>query len=195
MLYYCVVCLFPTDGIIYLSFLLFFLYSVIYLAFLVIKIILKKYNNLSNNSNQLNDLMEEIDSMSGIQFETVLSHLFRSEGYDVKRTPKSRDYGADLVLRKGSDVIVVQAKRSSNHIGISAVNEIVGASGYYKANKKWVITNQFYTNAAIVQAHKNKVKLLDRDDLILMLRHYNKNSIKRKPIRKDISKEKNNLWR
>ncbi len=188
MLYFCVVCLFPTAEIIYLSYLLFFLYSVIYLAFLVIKIILNKYKNSFYNSNQLNALIKDIDSMSGIQFETVLSHLFRSEGYDVKLTPKSGDYGADLVLRKGSDVIVVQAKRYSDYIGISAVNEIIGASGYNKANKKWVITNQFYTNAAIVQAHKNKVKLLDRDDLILMLRNYNKNSDKRKPILKDISK-------
>ncbi|WP_281975779.1 restriction endonuclease [Halobacillus litoralis] len=188
LLYFCVVCLFPTAEIIYLSYLLFFLYSVIYLAFLVIKIILNKYKNSFYNSNQLNALIKDIDSMSGIQFETVLSHLFRSEGYDVKLTPKSGDYGADLVLRKGSDVIVVQAKRYSDYIGISAVNEIIGASGYNKANKKWVITNQFYTNAAIVQAHKNKVKLLDRDDLILMLRNYNKNSDKRKPILKDISK-------
>lgn len=134
--------------------------------------------------------MAEIDLMSGIQFEKVLSHLFESEGYDVKLTPKSRDYGADLVLRKKSDVIVVQAKRSSNKIGIPAVNEIVGASGYYNANHKWVITNQFYTNAAMVQAHKNKVMLLDRDDLLLMLRQYNKHSDKRKTIFRNMSKQK-----
>lgn len=132
--------------------------------------------------------MKEIDLMTGLQFKKILSHLFESEGYDVKLTPRSGDHGADLVLRKGSDIIVVQAKRYSNNIGISAVNEIVGASGYNKANKRWVITNQFYTKAAIVQAHKNKVKLLNRDDLILMLRRYNKNSGKRKFTLKDMSK-------
>lgn len=129
--------------------------------------------------------MSEIDQMSGVEFEELLYHLLGQQGYYVKLTPKSGDFGADLILRKGNDLIVVQAKRYSDNIGVTAINEVVGAAGYYKANKKWVVTNRYYTNAAIVQGHKNRVKLFDRNDLLLMLSAYNTPRKKRENQLKD----------
>ena len=55
--------------------------------------------------------IREIDQMDGMEFEEYLGALFSGRGYDVKYTPVSGDYGADLILKKGQDVIVVQAKR------------------------------------------------------------------------------------
>lgn len=40
----------------------------------------------------------EIDKMDGVQFEKYLGLLLRSQGYDVKVTKASGDFGADLML-------------------------------------------------------------------------------------------------
>ena len=55
--------------------------------------------------------MTEIDRMTGREFEEYLGNLFNNEGYRVTFTPATGDYGADLILKKDKEVIVVQAKR------------------------------------------------------------------------------------
>lgn len=113
--------------------------------------------------------IEEIDKMTGIQFEEFLRLLFMDFGYDVKRTPKSGDYGADLVLEKNQKRIVVQAKRYKSTVGIKAVQEVSSARLHYKAHETWVITNSTYTAAAKKLAESNKVRLIARDQLISIL--------------------------
>ncbi len=45
----------------------------------------------------------EIDNMSGIEFEKCLKHHFNRLGYKADTTSKSHDYGADLIMRNGSE--------------------------------------------------------------------------------------------
>ena len=110
--------------------------------------------------------MDYIDQMDGFQFEVYLKALFQKLGYKPEVTQKTGDYGADLVL-KGKNKIVIQAKRYSkkNKVGISAVQEVLGAKEYYRANEAWVITNSIFTPQARQLAKSSKVKLLDRVDL------------------------------
>lgn len=110
----------------------------------------------------------EIDQMSGIEFESYVGTLFESLGYRVTYTPTTGDYGADLILKKGKDVIVVQAKRYKNSIGITAVQEVIPALKMYHANAAWVISNSYYTKAAIKLAKINHVRMINRDELIQM---------------------------
>ena len=72
--------------------------------------------------------IHHIDQMDGIEFEDYLEALFGSQGYVVKRTPISHDYGADLILRKQSQSIAVQAKRYDTAVGLGAVQEDGDAS-------------------------------------------------------------------
>jgi restriction system protein len=104
--------------------------------------------------------------MSGEEFENYLSEHFRKIGYRVKLTPKSNDYGADLVLRKGGEKIVVQAKRYQSKVSNKAIQEIVGALGYYNAQKAMVVTNSYFTKNACDLARANGVELWDRNVLI-----------------------------
>lgn len=75
---------------------------------------------------------------------------------------------------------MVQAKRygEDKKVGVDAINEVVGAAGYYNATKKLVITNRYYTDAAKITAKRNGVIFLDRDDLIRMINQYNDAQIK-----------------
>lgn len=110
--------------------------------------------------------IEQIDIMNGVQFEEYLTELFKSLGYRVKNTPRSGDYGADLILRKNGRTIAIQAKRYKGNVGISAVQEIIGAQKYYNADDIWVVTNSYYSKSAINLGAVNNVRLIDREGLI-----------------------------
>lgn len=119
----------------------------------------------------------DIDKMDGIQFEHYLSTLFKSQGYNVKVTKATGDYGADLVLTKESEKIVVQAKRYSKNVGISAIQEISASKSYYNATRAWVVSNSFFTKSAIELAQSNSVELLDRKALIDLVLKVNPNGV------------------
>ncbi len=109
--------------------------------------------------------MREIDVMDGESFEVFLETLFERQGYKVHRTRYQGDFGADLVLSKAGVKTVVQAKRASNNVGVKAVQEVLGAKGYYKATEAVVVTNSKFTRAALQLAQANHVSLWDRDAL------------------------------
>lgn len=108
----------------------------------------------------------QVDKMTGVQFEEYLRILYSSAGYQVKTTPASGDFGADLILEKGGRRIAVQAKRYKTNVGIKAVQEIASAKTHYKANEAWVVTNSHFTKAADTLAESNGVKLVGREQLI-----------------------------
>lgn len=114
----------------------------------------------------LNSKIYQIDTMTGIEFENLLKYHFSNLGYKVKTTPTSSDYGADLILKNDESKIVVQAKRYKNKVGIKAVQEIIGAIGYYEADKGMVVTNSYFTTNAINLAKSNDIELWDRNKLI-----------------------------
>jgi restriction system protein len=106
--------------------------------------------------------MEQIDAMWGTDFEFYLAELFLAEGYDVRHTGRSGDYGADLLLRTSSALSVVQAKRTIKPVGQPAVREAVAARAHYGAQHAIVVTNAVFTPSAEVLAESNHVELWDR---------------------------------
>ncbi len=113
--------------------------------------------------------IKEIDQMTGEEFERYLGELFKRRGFKVSYTAASGDYGADLILKDGSNIIAVQAKRYSSTVGVKAVQEIIGAVRMYDATEAWVVTNNYFTKQAVKLADINEVYLIDRDELIDMI--------------------------
>lgn len=120
----------------------------------------KKYRHKLLNSG-----MDIVDKMTGEEFEKFLLVHFERLGYKVELTPKTGDYGADLILKKECK-IVVQAKRWTSRVGIEAIQQIIGAKEYYKADKCIVATNNYFTKNALNLADSSGVELWDRDKLI-----------------------------
>lgn len=110
--------------------------------------------------------LSEIDKMYGEEFEEYLKYHFEKLGYKAKTTPRSNDYGADLILTKDGDKIVVQAKRWNDPVGNTAVQEVVAAKAYYKANRAMVVTNSYFTSNARNLAAVNNVELWDRGNIV-----------------------------
>jgi len=109
--------------------------------------------------------VHHVDVMDGVNFERLLADRFRASGWRVTMTPKDSDYGADLILERRSDKVAVQAKRYTSTVGISAVQQVIGAIHHYKASRGMVVTNSHFTPNAIELAASADVELWDRDAL------------------------------
>ncbi len=109
--------------------------------------------------------IENIDTMSGEEFEIFLRDLFESLGYDASLTSKSGDQGADLILERYEKRKIVQAKRHSQKVSNKAIQEALGAVKYYDADEGLVITNSYFTDSAKKLARKSDIDLWDREKL------------------------------
>jgi HJR/Mrr/RecB family endonuclease len=108
--------------------------------------------------------------MCGHDFESFMKDVYSILGYKVEETKKSGDQGIDLIIKKHFKRIGVQLKRYSRPVGNSAVQEAVAGKKFYKLDKVCVLTNTSFTKSAIELAKANKVELIDREDLKILLK-------------------------
>jgi HJR/Mrr/RecB family endonuclease len=116
--------------------------------------------------------IDDVDQLEGYEFEAFLRELYSKMGYQVEQTRLSGDQGADLVVVKFGEKCVIQAKCYSGNVGNYAVQEIVAACSLYQAHKGMVVTNSYFTSAAIELAQANGVELVDRGGLQELIRKY-----------------------
>lgn len=125
--------------------------------------------------------IKEIDKMEGTAFEVFLSELYDGMGYYTEVTPNN-DFGIDVIIIKDKIKAGIQAKcyGEGRTVGVEAVNEVCGGAGYWKVQKKMVITNRFFTKKALITAKSNNVEMIDRDGLQFLIKEYQKISEQRK---------------
>ena len=109
--------------------------------------------------------LEGVDEMTGWEFERWLERFFLRIGFEVERTPHRGEFGADFVLTWNGVRMAVQAKRSSRLVGVRAVQEVVAARAFYGCELSMVVTNNYFTDQAMLLARKNDVRIRNRDDL------------------------------
>jgi restriction system protein len=113
----------------------------------------------------LRSSIEDVDDMTGWEFERWLERFFEQLDFEVERTPYRGDFGADFVLKWKRTRIAVQAKRTSQLVGLRAVQEVVAAKAYYNCDQAMVVTNSYYTDQAMILSRANNVWMRSRDDL------------------------------
>ncbi|WP_019679980.1 restriction endonuclease [Ruminococcus flavefaciens] len=130
---------------------------------------------------------------TGVDFEQYMLELFQRSDIEVHDTPKSNDYGADLIIVFKDVKFAVQCKYYSKPVGVKAVQEIIGALSYYQAQYGIVITNDSFTQQAKNLAATNNVLLLDEklissqsfsEDIIVILNEFLENVKNNKPVNK-----------
>lgn len=127
--------------------------------------IFKLLANSIRRNQYLRKTHSQMDRMDGEEFEQFLKAHFEKQGYSVKTTPKSNDYGADLICQKGGIKMAVQAKRYKGKVGIAAVQQILGGMNHYSCNVGMVATNSYFSSNAWVLAKKSNVTLWDRNKI------------------------------
>ena len=118
------------------------------------------------------------------EFEHLVRELFEMEfeknGGEVRVTQASRDGGVDAIifdpdpLRGGK--IVVQAKRYTNTVGVSAVRDLYGTVINEGANTGILITTSDYGHDSYEFAKNKPLKLLNGGHLLALLRKNGRNA-------------------
>ncbi len=118
-------------------------------------IVMDKNDRRFISSHDMADQLDEgynLAAMDWEDFEHLIRELFEKEftasGGEVKVTPASRDGGVDAIafdpdpIRGGK--IVIQAKRYTNTVSVSAVRDLYGAVMNEGANKGILVTTSDY---------------------------------------------------
>ncbi|MFH1891864.1 MAG: restriction endonuclease, partial [Candidatus Zixiibacteriota bacterium] len=113
--------------------------------------------------------VKNFDELTPFQFEDFLADLFNHLKYDVIKTSRTGDQGADLILIKNDKRMVVQVKKYSGAVDNSAVQQVVASKPYYEAEEALVVTNSTFTPGAIELAKSNGVILWDKEKLMSMV--------------------------
>lgn len=133
----------------------------------------------------LESLEKDLEQMDPIAFEYFIRDLFKASGYQATITPKAKDFGADVIAKKGKEVLAIQVKhRNSSDWSVSndAVQQVIAAMAIYKANRSMVITNGTFTEHALAQALPNDTLIVDGKQLYKMVYHWNCNGNKSEEI-------------
>lgn len=127
-------------------------------------------------ADHLDDSMN-LAAMDWEDFEQLIREVFEKEfsggGSEVKITRASRDGGVDAVvfdpdpLRGGK--IVIQAKRYTNTVGVSAVRDLYGTVMNEGANKGILVTTADYGPDAYEFAKDKPLALLSGSNLLHLL--------------------------
>ena len=148
------------------------------------------------------DEIDEFDNLAAMDwqdFENLIREVFEKEfisaGGEVKITQASRDGGVDAVafdpdpIRGGK--IVIQAKRYTNVVGVSAVRDLYGTTVNEGATKGILVTTADYGPDAYEFAKGKPLTLLNGSNLLHLLeKHGHKAKIDLKEAKKILSDEK-----
>lgn len=140
--------------------------TIFVLLYIAVGVIISAIQKKIKKTKYQNSSLSDLDKLCGEEFEEYIGFLLEERGYKIQFTPKSHDYGADLIISKNRKKYVVQAKRNKGNTGIAAIQQVLGAKDYYKADGAYVVTTSWFTASAKKLARKSNVNLIDRDVLI-----------------------------
>lgn len=109
--------------------------------------------------------MDEIDAMSGLEFERYVAALLKRQGFAGIMLTERYDWGVDIIARKDGVRWGIQTKRSGGLVKVAAVRQVVAALNKYGCERAMVVTNSSFSRPAIEIARSNNCALVDRDRL------------------------------
>lgn len=132
---------------------------------------------------QAHEVADGLDSSSNLaamdweEFEHLIRELFEKEfsadGSEVKVTQASRDGGVDAIVFDPDPIhggkIVIQAKRYTNTVSVSAVRDLFGTIHNEGANKGILVTTADYGPDAYEFAKGKPLTLISGSELLYLL--------------------------
>lgn len=127
------------------------------------------------------DESQNLALMDWEDFEHLVAQLFQLEfandGSEVNVTQSSRDKGVDAIVfdpnpLKGGKYIL-QAKRYTNVVGVSAVRDLYGTIMNEGANRGILITTSTYGSDSYEFAKNKPISLVDGSNLLSLLQKHN----------------------
>lgn len=118
---------------------------------------------------------DDIDNMSGSEFEEWCAELLRNNGFEnVAISARSGDQGVDILAERSDITYAIQCKCYSHDLGNTPVQEVLTGKTVYHRHIAAVMTNRHFTKGAKEAASATGVLLWDRDKLKTMYDNANK---------------------
>ncbi|EIL96075.1 restriction endonuclease, partial [Rhodanobacter denitrificans] len=132
------------------------------------------------------DILAEINSIENLatmdweDFEHLVRQLFEKmfteNGAEVKVTRASRDGGVDAVVFDPDPIrggkFVIQAKRYTNVVPVSAVRDLYGTVINEGATKGILVTTSYFGSDSIEFAKDKPLTLIDGSNLVYLFQQY-----------------------
>jgi restriction system protein len=126
------------------------------------------------------DSSANLAAMDWEDFEHLIREVFEkefsTEGGEVRITQASRDGGVDAVVFDPDPIrggkIIIQAKRYTNTVGVSAVRDLFGTIHNEGANKGILVTTADYGPDAYEFAKGKPITLLSGNELLYLLQKH-----------------------
>lgn len=150
-----------------LIFICFFPFRLIYRLFVSILVVFYHIKNILKKWQY----HQNIDKMSGVEFEQFTKYLLQQNGFKhVELTKASNDYGIDIFAMKDRQLYAIQCKKYKNKVGIEAVRQAATGCTFYDQDIPVVFTNSRFSSQAIKLADTLDVELWDYDDMSRLMR-------------------------
>ncbi len=122
------------------------------------------------------DQRQNLMSLSPSEFEALITNLFQKMGLETRQTRPSRDGGVDCVAWDARPVmggkVVIQAKRYTHTVGVSAVRDLYGTVVNEGASKGILVSTSGYGKASFEFAKDKPLELLDGTNLLYLLKEH-----------------------
>ncbi len=132
---------------------------------------------------QTKDVLNKLDNQTNLasmewqEFENLIAELFQKEfseeGTEIKLTQSSRDKGVDAVVFNPDPIrggkYVIQAKRYTNTVDVSAVRDLVAVVAHEGASRGILVTTSSFGADAYAFVQGKPITLLDGAKLLGLL--------------------------
>ena len=126
--------------------------------------------------DQYNAAYEDINSLSGVEFEMVCKKLLENMGFAVETTKTSGDGGIDLIAYNSQPLLsgkyIIQCKRYAGSVGEPIIRDLYGVVTSERANKGILMTSGVFTKQAQIFADGKPIELIDGVKLRDLLQDY-----------------------
>lgn len=122
---------------------------------------------------------EEINMLSGIEFENLCQQLLEKMGFKTQSTKASGDGGIDLIAYNSQPLLsgryIIQCKRYSGSVGEPIIRDLYGVVTSERANKGILMTTGYFTPSAIKFAEDKNIELIDGNKLEILFSQHDVN--------------------
>lgn len=118
-------------------------------------------------------LVEQLNAMSGVEFENLCASLVAGLGFSVEMTKASGDGGIDIIANSAMPLYkgkyIIQCKRYTGTVGEPILRDLYGVVMAEHANKGILMTTGTFTHSAIAFAEGKPLELIDIDGILALI--------------------------
>ena len=126
--------------------------------------------------NQYQMAYDDINSLSGVEFERLCKRLLENMGFAVETTKTTGDGGIDLIAYNSQPLLsgkyIIQCKRYTGSVGEPVIRDLYGVITSERANKGILMTSGTFTKQAQLFAQEKPIELIDGVKLRDLLKDY-----------------------